>query len=185
MHAELMRSPGVRLELQKRDVQPSRVTSQVKPLCNPPFCQGSSGAVHTVPGRHSFSIQPVPPDRPVDPTLSPIDFAPGKSNIHFFNCSILKLKREMLICRRVFGDNHHTGSVLVQSMDDSRPAYPADPLEMRPAVQEGIDQSAAPMPGSGMNRQSRCFIDHDTVCVLMENVQRQGLGMDGRITGRR
>ena len=80
------------------------------------------------------------------------------------------------------GDDHQTARVLVETMDDTGPANPADPGEVRTAMaDQGVDERAVRVPRRRVNNQPRGLINDDQMCILKADVQRDRLRYRRRI----
>ena len=84
------------------------------------------------------------------------------------------------------GDHQETARVLIEAVDDAGPPHSADAGETRPAMgDERIDQGSGFMSGGRMHHKTSGFVDHDEVLVLIDDRQRDGLGLGlGRSGGR-
>ena len=70
------------------------------------------------------------------------------------------------------GHDHDAARVLVQPVDDSRPADAADARQAVAAmVDQGVDQRAGPIAGRRVDDQAGRLVDHDQLVVLEEDVQ--------------
>jgi hypothetical protein len=76
----------------------------------------------------------------------------------------------------VFRDDHDTGGILVQSMNDPWASLPPYPLEIRTVMEDGVDQSAPGTSRSRMDDHPRGFIHHDEIFVFVQDLERERLG---------
>jgi len=83
-----------------------------------------------------------------------------------------------------FGDDHDTGGILIQSMNDTRAPLPSYPLEIRTVMEEGVDQSPPGYSRSRMHYHARGFIHHDEISVFVEDLERERLGHQRRLPWR-
>jgi hypothetical protein len=81
----------------------------------------------------------------------------------------------------VFGYYHHAGSILIQPMNNSRPAYPANSLDARTVMQQRIHDSPTRASRGRMDHHAGRFVNHNAILVLVENIQGQRLGFEFRI----
>ena len=88
-----------------------------------------------------------------------------------------ELRRQRLMGAVVLRDHHQAGGVLVEAVHDAGPPLAADAGETVAAMgDQRIDQSAGRVSGGGMHDQPFGLVDHDDVGVLVNHVERNGLG---------
>ncbi len=76
------------------------------------------------------------------------------------------------------GGDHDPGGVLIEPVDDSGAFDPADAAKALAAMMdEGIDQRAVLIAGGGVHDHASGLVDDDQMLVLIEDVQRNGLGL--------
>ena len=91
-----------------------------------------------------------------------------------------------LVRRIVFGNDQKTAGVLIDTVDDARADGPANAGQLsRAMVEQRIDQRAVRVAGSRVNDHSLGLIDDKQVVVLIDDIQRDilGLGLDGLRVG--
>src|SRR5581483_2886854 len=77
----------------------------------------------------------------------------------------------------VLRHDHEPARVLVETVDYSRPLFPADAGEASAATgDQGVDQRAAPIAGRGMHDKPARFVDDNDVVILVNDVERYGFG---------
>ena len=82
----------------------------------------------------------------------------------------------------VLGGDDETAGVPVDAVNDAGTLLPADAGQRRPAVvKQGVDQRAVRVSRRGMHHQSRRFVDHDDIRVLVHHVQRDILRRQRRV----
>lgn len=74
-----------------------------------------------------------------------------------------------------FCDNQTTTGLFVEAVHNSWPFLSADSGKRGKMVQEGVHQRVFSMARTGMNHQTRWFVDHDQVVVFVKNVERDRL----------
>jgi hypothetical protein len=79
----------------------------------------------------------------------------------------------MMISLIVFSDDHHTGSALIQSVNNPRPQNTIDTSEIMTMIEKSIDQGTRRVPISRMNNHSRRLIDDDDGGILIEDGERE------------
>ncbi len=82
----------------------------------------------------------------------------------------------------VLGDDEAARRLLVEAVDDARPENAADAREPRDVVQERVDQGPPGVPGGRMDHEPGRLVEDEQVAVLVEDGERQvlGLGNGGR-----
>ena len=93
-----------------------------------------------------------------------------------------KVARECVMRGLGLGDNHQPARVLVEAMDDTRPANPADPRQARAAkADQGVDESAVQVSWRGVDNQPCGLVDDDQMCILEADIERDRLRYGRRI----
>lgn len=70
------------------------------------------------------------------------------------------------------GHDHQAGRVFVQPMDDTGALLPSDSFEtFSTMAEQGVDQCARLVSGSGMGDKPGLLVEHDQVVVLIQDVQ--------------
>src|SRR5262245_50787978 len=96
-----------------------------------PFRHGLPGFIEEMQTRHTFAIRTVTPDGAVDDSFLFVGFSPYQSHILFFYRAIAELINQRVKSRHCFSHDHDARSILIQSMNDSRPALTADSFQVR------------------------------------------------------
>jgi hypothetical protein len=86
--------------------------------------------------------------------------------------------------RLVLRDHQYAAGVLVEAVDDPWSNLAADGREVRTAVQERVDECPGDQRAGRVHHHPGRLVDDDDVVVLVEDVQRKGLG-DGAGRARR
>ena len=83
---------------------------------------------------------------------------------------------QLRVCEVVFGDDDDAGSLFVEAMDDARAelvfGIRSATGKRLTAAEQRIDQSAAGVPGAGMDAHACWFVDDQEVVVFVENIER-------------
>ena len=88
-----------------------------------------------------------------------------------------KLLGEPAMGAIIFCDHHETARIFVEAVNDAWPLYAANSREAAAAVgNEGIDQGAARVSGTGVDDKAGLFVDDDEVSIFIDDIQRDGLG---------
>ncbi len=93
----------------------------------------------------------------------------------------LKLAHELGLGDIVARHDHQTGGVLVQAVHDARAG---DLRELRVAMQQAVEQRAAPVAGPGVGDQARRLVDDDPVRAFRDHAELNGFGREGQRVGR-
>ena len=97
-----------------------------------------------------------------------------------------ELRGQRAVGAIVLRHHHETGRVLVEPVHDPGPPLAADPRKAVAAMRnQRIDQRSGPVAGRGMNDEIAGFVDDDDVLVLVNDVERDGLGRRLGRLGRR
>ena len=81
-----------------------------------------------------------------------------------------EIGRQRLMGGIVLGRHHQAAGVLVQAVDDPRPALAPDAREGLPAMgDQGIDQGLVGIAGGGMDDHPRRLVDDDEILVLIDD----------------
>ncbi len=96
--------------------------------------------------------------------------------IYFLDLTSGKLAGEIYMRAVAFCNHKASAGVFVKPMNDSRPDHPANAAKAGAAVvQQRVYQSMPRMARAGMNDQSRRFVEHQQMLVLVKNSQRNFL----------
>ena len=93
-----------------------------------------------------------------------------------------ELGAERLVRGIVFGHDQQTAGVLIDTVDDAGADGPADAGKLPGAVvQQRVDQRAVRVAGGRMHHHALGFVDDDQIVILVDDIQRDvlGLGLDG------
>ncbi len=97
-----------------------------------------------------------------------------------------ELLAQALVRAVVLGDDHQARCIAIQPVNDARPALAADAGKTLTAMgDEGVDQRACPVAGSGMNDKPGGLVDDDEVIILIDHGKRDGLALRPRGDRRR
>jgi len=95
---------------------------------------------------------------------------------------VLQLRAEGQVGGVVFGGDDEAAGIAVDAVDDAGALFAADAGETVAAVvEQGVDQGAVRVAGGRMDHQARGLVDHDDVVVLVDHVQGDVLGGQGRL----
>src|SRR5215510_9291782 len=126
---------------------------------------------HDAPMRPDFRIAA---DGRVDLARITFDAPADQSQVKFLHTAFAEMFREGAVRARGLGDNHHSGRVAVETMDDARANRCAAALPKM--IGQSVRQRARFFCIRRMREQSGRFVDGDDLLVLDENVERDWLG---------
>ena len=87
-----------------------------------------------------------------------------------------EIPREGVVGGLGLGDDHQPARILIEAMNDTRPADPADPGKTHPAMaDQGVYERAVRVSRRGVDNQARGLIDDDQMCVLEADIQSNRL----------
>ncbi len=112
-----------------------------------------------------------------DATLRLLQPSLQQGNIFLIDGTIFELLLQTAQRAVMFGDDDHAGGVLIQAMNDARPAFAAYALDLRAVVHDGIDQSAAGVTGGGVYHHACRFVEREKIVVFIEDVKGDGLSL--------
>ena len=78
----------------------------------------------------------------------------------------------------VFGHEDAAAGVLIETVHDAGAERVATGGHGAAVVEDGVDQRALPMPGGGVDDEPGGFVEAEQVIVLIENVERDILGLN-------
>ena len=128
---------------------------------------GAGGAAAGVHG-HPLAVARVSGDGGVDGSRIRRDHSHGNGEVLLAELSVLELFGEPLVRRLRLGRHHQAGGVEVEPVHDARPQLAADAADVGTPCQQSVDQGAVGVPRAGMDRESRRFVHHDQVLVLID-----------------
>jgi hypothetical protein len=76
------------------------------------------------------------------------------------------------------GHDQASRGLFVEPMNDPGSLYAPDGGEPGAVVKKGVDKCPPLTPGAGMNHQARRFVDHQEISVLIQDIERNRLGLD-------
>ena len=111
--------------------------------------------------------------------------APDEDGVALLDLAFLELSCELGVGAVMLGHHHHSRGSTVQSVDDPRSELAANTAQVSDMVQEGIDECAVRVSRRWVNDHARRLVDHDQVDVVVQDIDREGLGTRlGRHRGR-
>jgi hypothetical protein len=166
MHPDLMGPPGVQL-------QPKQVY-HLKPGHHPSV--GSSRT--TLRGNtHSFAVALTPCDRRVHADRAGVQMAPRQRRVASMHPARRDGGAELSVGKIGLGDDHETGGVPVEAMDNARPSFGASGQGGAPSYQ-GVDERVVPVAGRRVHYQAGRLVDDGQVLVLEDEHEGNGGGLE-------
>jgi len=134
---------------------------------------------------HFLPVYAMPPDRFFHRSALQPKASFGESQVDFGHFPTRKLLDQGPVRDVIFGRDQAAARLFIETMHDARTFHPTDPAQLVAMVEKGIDDCPVAISDRGMHDQPRRFIDHDQICVFIEDGQRNILGQDlGRLRGR-
>jgi len=126
--------------------------------------------------------------RRIDGAAGALGHTPADGEVGALQAAIATVRGELLseaLMRRIgLRHDQQPRRILVEPMDDPRPA---DPANARKAVatmcDERVDQSTGGMSRRRVHHESRRLVDHDQIIVLVRDGKRQRFGLRRRGNG--
>ena len=145
--------------------------------------RGFSAAAHH---GHGLAVAGIAADGALDLALARLRDAPDDREIGALDPACREIGGERGVRTLGLGDDHEAARILVEPVHDPRPPHAAYPREALAAVrEEGIDEGAVGISGSGMNDEARGLVEHQQRLILVADVQRDRLCLRRGIDGRR
>ena len=88
------------------------------------FPQGQSVSTPALGDRHLFSTNGIPENGKVNSPIFTGNYTMGQGDIFFFDGAIFELLRKGLMGHIVFGNDHESGGVFIESVNDAGPECP-------------------------------------------------------------
>ena len=170
VHPDLMGPPGVQL-------QPEQVY-HVEPRHHRSV---GAGLTALRGNTHSLPVALVPCDRRIDADRPGVQMAPRQRRIAPMHPARRDGGAELPVGKIGLGDDHETGRVPVEPMDDSRTSFGPSGQGGAPSDQR-VDEGVVPMAGRGMNYQTGRLVDDGKVLVFED--EREGDGGRWERSGR-
>ena len=130
---------------------------------------------------HAVARARVAIDRAIDAAMRAVGCPPDKREIAALERRAATAVIGELCSKRrmraiVLRHHHEAGRILVEPVNDARPALAADAGEAVAAMgDQGIDQRTGPVAGGRMNDETRGLFDDDDVVVLVNHGERDRL----------
>jgi len=168
MYPDLVRSAGGETTFDERCARVERALDTIIRDCRPSLTFSDNS--------HLLAVHGAATDVAGDLSGERVWHAPNNCCIGTVDATQRKIVRERAMRDLGFSDDHEPGRVLVEAMDDTRPAHAADPRKAHPAVaDQGVDECAVWVPWRGVDNQPCGLIDDKQMCILEANIQRNRL----------
>ena len=131
-------------------------------------------------GGHFLPISPAASDMSLDNAIVFYRAAGHNCSVFFMNLAGGELVRQSSVGDVIFGGDDAPGSIFVKSVDDARSQGVPPGGESFTVCQQGVDQGGGGIAGTGVNNKSGGFVDRDQVGVLIQDLKRDILRLEGR-----
>src|SRR5256885_12153685 len=128
------------------------------------------------PRGHTNAVFRIARDGKFDAALCPGEFAVHEREIGLLQGARLKGFGKFGVSEIVFGDDYRAARVFVQPMNDAGPQRVTALRERLAAAEKRVDERAARVPCSGVDRHASGLVNNDEVVVFVEDVERDGFG---------
>src|SRR4029077_9565627 len=125
-----------------------------------------------------------PADRAVNDSRFGIHPSPYQTEVLLGYAAVHELPRQLSKGDRVLRNDHNAGGILVQTMNDAGPPLAADTFYIGTMMQKRVHQCALGSPRRRMDNNPSRLVDNDTICVLIEYIQRQRFWLQRARPGR-
>ncbi len=119
----------------------------------------------------------------VDPVGGQFGGAVDDGEIALLDLSKFELFRDFPLGHVVLGDDHDTGGIAVEAMDDSGAELAEPAGELFGIVREGVDQGAVLVAPGGMDDQVGRLIEDDQIVIFVDHVEGDVFGLDLLLLG--
>ena len=167
MYADLMRAPGADADGEQTEL--SEFFEHAK--------FSNCGASDAQPGGHAGTALRVSRDGVGDAARCLLHASVNQGEVVFLNNSSLKLSCQRLMRAVTPSDHQDAACVAVQAMHNSRAELAVKRGQRAKAMQQRIHDSAAVVPGSGVDHHAGGFIDGDDVGIFIKNGERKCFGL--------
>ena len=167
MHPDLVGPPGVELQPEKIDHLEPGHHGGVGP--GQPAIRGYA---------HPFPVALAPGDRRIDADRGGVEMAPGQCRIGTMYPARGDGGTEPPVSQVSFGNDHETGGVPVQPMNDPRP--PRGPAgQGRAPSDQRVDEGVVPMARGRVDNQTGGLVDDGEFLVFEDEAERNSGGLKG------
>ena len=90
---------------------------------------------------------------------------------------VFELTGQMLVGLVILGGDHHTGGVLVETMNDAGPQLATNTREILAVMQQSVDQRAALVSRRRVHHKMSRLVNNDQGGILVKNRQRNRFGL--------
>jgi hypothetical protein len=139
-----------------------------------PPCRGDN--------RHFFSVYRAAANVARDLADGRRRYAPDESGVCAIDSSGSEVTGQSLMRGLGLGNDHQPARILIEAVNDSRAADPADAGQGAAAMaQQGVDEGAVRVSRSGMDNHARRLVDNDQMFILEADIERNRLRYRRRI----
>jgi hypothetical protein len=174
MHSDLMCSASGKTAFDEGGLRVERPLHTIMSDCRPPL---------PLPDKsHLFAVRGTASDVAGDHAVRWGWYPPNEGGIGAVDPAQSEVSRQRVVSGLGLGDDHQPTRALVETMDDTGPANPADPGKARTTmVDQRVYKCAVRVSRCRVDNQPRGLIDDDQICILKADIQRDGLRYGCRI----
>src|SRR6267143_4664105 len=99
-----------------------------------------------------------------------------QSHVTFENLAGAKLIRQTFVRRFLLGNDHESGSVFVQAMDDAGANVACASREFLEVISQGVGERSRVNTGGRMDHETRGLVNQDQEIVFKDDIQRDVFG---------
>jgi hypothetical protein len=130
---------------------------------------------------HADPMMRVPPDGKIHHVFSPGNAPRNEGQILFRDPAFPKGAAQPIMSPHVSGHHHKPRGSPIQTVHDPRSLLTVNFTDIGISMEQPVDQSALPVPGSRMHHHPRGLMEHDTVLILMEHLKIHFFGQNLQI----
>jgi len=174
MHPDLMCSAGAKTAFDQGRLRAEQTLHTIMRDCRP--------ALPLADKSHLFAVRGTASDVAGDHAGKWGWHPPNEGGIGTVDPAQSEVARQRVMGGLGLGDDHQPARALVETMDDTGPANPADPGKARTTmVDQRVYECAVRVSRCGVDNQPRGLIDDDQMCILKADIQRDRLRYRRRI----
>ncbi len=129
-------------------------------------------------GFHLLPVPRIAPDREGDLALADLRHSGDEGEVLLLHGALADLAREQLVRPVGLCHEEHARRVAVEPVHDPRPALAPDAREVPDVVEQRVDEGSGRVAGRGMDHEAGRLVDGDQVFVLVEDRERNVLGLE-------
>jgi hypothetical protein len=127
-------------------------------------------------GRHPFPLDRMPSDGSIDQTFILLKNSMSNGKIDLLHEAILELSGQLVKSLIILGDDHHAGSLPVETVDDARSQHTVNSSEVFAMMEKCINQCSGCVSRSRMDNHAGWFVNHDDGGIFIQDREGEGFG---------